>query len=74
MCDYIQWPFPVPTPAPIQWGQELCDAMFFVYDKVVHWKCNFFQVPSGSSGKALVLEISHLYRAYADLSSLESLH
>ena len=42
------------------------------YDEIVHWKCNLFQVPSGSSGKALVLEISRLYRAYVDCSSLES--
>ena len=32
-----------------------------------------FQVPSGSSGKAFVLELSRLYQAYADCSSLESI-
>ena len=51
---------------------EFCDAISLAYDEVVHWKHNLFQVPSGSSGKALVLEISRLYRAYADCSSLES--
>ena len=74
--QYIQWPLPAPTPASFQWGNlsgsGFCDAISLAYDEIVHCKRNLFQVPSGSSGKALVLENSRLYWAYADCCSLES--
>ena len=66
-----------PIPASFQWGScsgpEFCDTVSYVYDEIVHWKRNLFLVTSGSSGKAFVLELSHLYQAYADCSSLESI-
>ena len=54
-------------------GPEFCDTVSYVYDEIVHWKRNLFQIPSGSYGKAFVLELSRLYQAYADCSSLESI-
>ena len=45
----------------------------YVYDEIVHWKRNLFQVSSGSTGKAFVLELSRRYQAYADCLSLESI-
>ena len=75
--QFIQWPFPDQSPASFQWGSssgpEFCDTVSYVYDEIVHWKRNLFQVPSGSSGKAFVLELSCLYQAYSDCSSLESI-
>ena len=73
---FLQWPIPDQSPASFQWGSfsgpEFCDTVSYVYDEIIHWKRNLFQVPSGSSGKAFVLELSCLYQAYADSSSLES--
>ena len=75
--QFIQWAFPDKSPASFQWGScsgpEFCDTVSCVYDEIVHWKRNLFQVPSGCSGKAFVLELSRLYQAYADCSSLESI-
>ena len=74
--QFIQWPFPDLSPASFQWGScsgpEFCDAISSIYDEIVHWKRNLFQVPSGSSGKVFVMELARLYQAYADRSSLES--
>ncbi len=42
------------------------------YAEVVHWKKNLFPVPRGSSGKKFVMELSRLFRGYAEQSALES--
>ena len=42
-----------------------------VYEKVVHWRANLFKVPSGNSGKALVMELSKLYEAFGVGSAME---
>ena len=38
----------------------------------MHWRRNLFKVPSGKAGKAFVRELTRLFQAYADGSSLES--
>ena len=40
---------------------------------MVHWRRNIFDVPTGNSGTAFVLELSRLFRAYAEGSALESI-
>ena len=62
-------------PWPLFSGAHACsgpDAISSIYDEIVHWKQNLFQVPSGSFGKAFVMELARLYQTYADCSSLES--
>jgi len=63
-------------PASFQWGElsssEFPDAVSSAYDELVHWKCNLFPVPFGSSEKSLVPELSHFHQAYAEHSSLEA--
>jgi len=76
--QFLRWPYPDPTPTSFQWGElsgsEFQDAVSSrsAYDEIVHWKHNLFPVPSGSSGKSPVLELSCLYQAYAEHSSLEA--
>ena len=53
-------------------GLEFCNVVSSAYDEIVHWKRNLFPVPSGSSGKLLVLELSDS-QTYAEHSSLESI-
>ena len=42
-----------------------------IYEEIIHWKRNIFQIPSGNAGKAFVSEIARLFQAYAEESSLE---
>ena len=39
----------------------------------VHWRKNLFKVPSGKAGKAFVIEIARLLRAYAEAETLEAI-
>ena len=39
-----------------------------VYDEVVHWKKNFFKVPTGAPGKAFVSTLALLLQQYVDSS------
>ena len=71
---------PTEEPAPecnFQWGPldgpDVYRIISEAYNEIIHWRPNFFQVPSGNSGKALVTEIARLYQAYANDSSLESI-
>ena len=41
--------------------------------RIVHWRRNVFKVSSGKTGKAFVAEMSHLLRAYAEGSTLETI-
>lgn len=58
------------------WGT--CNAETFTqlldnaYLEVVHWKPNKFKLPRGNAGKAFVLELTRLYKAFATGSALES--
>ena len=70
-------PFPDQSPASFKWGSssgpEFCDTVSYVYDEIVYWKQNLFQVPSGTSGKAFVVELSYLNQECTDCLSLESI-
>ena len=72
----VIWPLPTLEEPNFIWGnnqgEEYCAKVNQAYEEVVHWRCNLFQVPSGSAGKAFVTELAHLYQAYTDGSSLES--
>ena len=69
------WPVPPLQPPDFSWGPhqgaEFRTLVDTAYEEVVHWRRNIFQVPSGSAGKAFVLELARLLQAYADSSSLE---
>ena len=59
------------------WG-EVDGAIFSrlvseAYEEVVHWRHNIFLVPSGKSGNNFVIELSKLYQAFGDNSSLHSI-
>lgn len=68
-----EWPLPALEEPNFMWGNfqgaELHQTMKETYDKIVHWRCNIFQVPSGSAGKAFLAELARLYQAYADGTS-----
>lgn len=57
------------------WG--MTDGCAFVkvvddaYAQVAHWRRNLFLIPSGKAGKEFIREITCLFNAYADASSLE---
>ena len=53
-------PYPIPYMLPI-------------HSEVVKWKPNTFSIPFGNSGKKFVQELSRLFRAYAEGSTLESI-
>jgi len=73
---YPRWSYPDPMPTSFQWGElsglEFRNAVSSTYDEIVHCKHNLLLVPSDSSGKSLVLELSRLYQAYVEHSSLEA--
>ena len=31
-----------------------------LYSKIVHWRPNLFRVPTGSTGRAFIVELAHL--------------
>ena len=68
-------PFPLASPA-FSWGEyeasTFAQTLEEAYDEVVHWRRNLFQIPFGNAGKSFVLELSRLFRAYAEGSALES--
>ena len=43
------------------------------FDEVVHWRRNIFSVLSGNEGKGCVSELLHLFRAYMESTTLESI-
>ena len=68
---------PLTPPEPnFTWGDfegpVFCSKVKEVYNEVIHWRRNLFQIPSGSAGKSFVAELAHLYLAYADGSCLEN--
>ena len=67
----------VPLIAPdFEWGSlgggDFAHALHSAYAEVVHWRRNVFLLPSGSVGKAFMRELSRLFTAFAQASSLES--
>ena len=41
------------------------------YSEVMHWKKQLFPVPWGNAGSAFISELAHLYKAYAERTTLE---
>ena len=54
-------------------GSDFADCINAAYSEMTRWRRNIFQVPSGESGKEFVRELSRLFQAYAERSSLESI-
>ena len=67
-----EWPLPALEEPNFTWGNlHGADLLQTIYDKVIHWHRNLFQVLSGFAGKAFIAELAWLYEAYADCSNLE---
>ena len=47
-------------------------AIWYWYNQVVHWHRNIFKIPAGKAGKTVVKELTRLFEAYADATTLES--
>ena len=66
------------TPEPtFRWGdkdgEHLTEKIDQCYKEVVHWNRNLSKIPSGKAGTSFVREISHLFQAYAERSTLEGI-
>ena len=64
---------PIPCLFLVHGAPALFLSFIILYLEIVHCKWSLFQTPSGSSGKAFVLEHFCLCQAYADCSTLESI-
>lgn len=57
------------------WGdldvKSFCQVINAAYSEVLHWKGNLFAIPHGHSGKRFVRELSHLFRAFKESTSIE---
>ena len=53
-------------------GSEFQEAILGAYNQVVHWRSNIFKIPSGKAGKLVVKELTRLFKAYAEATTLES--
>ena len=75
--DFIDTSESQPQPPNFMWGSHngslFSDKIKATFEEVIHWHRNIFQVPSGSTGKTFVAELAHLFQAYADNSSLETI-
>ena len=56
---------------PFQPASEPSFVIDACYKEVVHWRRNYFMIPSGKAGKDFVTELTRLLRAFADGSTLE---
>ena len=70
-------PFNSIQPPKFVWGtidgESLARSISCCYSETVHWKKNLFKIPSGKSGISFVKEMTRLFQAYADSSTLESI-
>ena len=53
-------------------GHDFSNKIDDAYSQIVHWKPNFFKVPSGASGKHFVAELARLFEAFAAGSAFEA--
>ena len=53
-------------------GNQLNGKLISIYEKIVSWKANFFKLPSGSVGKAFVVENKRLIDLWVNESNFES--
>ena len=77
IIDNLELPAFQPAPPPrFNWGlldgDDFSHALSAAYAEVVHWRRNIFSVPSGAAGKAFVLELSRLIKAFAERSAQEA--
>ena len=75
--DDLELPAFQPAPPPrFDWGlldgDDFSHALSAAYAEAMHWRRNIFSIPSGAAGKAFVLELSRLIRAFAERSTLEA--
>ena len=68
---------PVAPLSSVMWGDldpssfgSICSS---IYDEVVHWRLDLMKIPSSNCGRAVVSELSRLYQAFGEGSSLESI-
>ncbi len=54
-------------------GEDLTEKIDQCYKEIVHWNRNLFKIPSGKAGTSFVREMSHLFQAYAERSTLEGI-
>ena len=53
-------------------GDYFAKVMLDAYEEVAHRRKHYFSVPCGECEKALVFELTHLFRRYTESSSIES--
>ena len=67
----------LPDPPIFYWserdGPSITQDINNAYDEIVHWRRNVFKIPSGKAGKSFVRELTRLFKAYAECSSLEGI-
>ena len=61
---------------PLYWSDRsvsdnICVDIQCAYDEVVRWKRNLFMVPAWKAGYSFVSELSRLYKAYGESSTME---
>ena len=63
------------SPHSFTWGGmdgiSFCSKIDDVYEKIVHWKRNLFEVPNGRAGEDFVNKLSRLLEGYNDATTLE---
>ena len=62
------------TQLDFTWGDVsstvFCQQVTAAYCEVMHWRRNIFLVPTGKAGTAFIKELTKLYQAFADVSTL----
>ena len=52
-------------------GESFTRTINNCYLEIIHWKRNFFMIPSGKAGTAFVHELAQLFRSYSEVSAME---
>ena len=55
------------------YSEEFMKLINEAYAQVVHWRPNLCKIPSGACGKQFVVELTHLFNAFAVESNLEAI-
>ena len=70
------WLLPCSPCPDFQWessdGKVFCASITSAYDEAIHWKRNIFLLPSGNAGKSFIQEMTRLFNAFADGSTMKS--
>ena len=62
-----------PTPTPSDEAAEFYGALASVYQKVVHWMRNIFNMSFGTAGGAFVDELADLIRSFAEATAFRKI-